>query len=213
MAADRMAQAEWLEWSGLPAALNALRMGAWSVFRKLVDLDCAANRFPGTVEVSADERARRCGLASEAVVRILELLRRKHYVRAFIPEQSGEAGLYEIAVPLATPLAADAVAAAARDPHLGAPSAWRYLRPADAAPADPDGMREVIDLYLNHMSSSLNTFDVEQIELAVRRFPLEAIRETIRRAAEHRIRAMSWVVKDLIRAQAKATAEKHIRNK
>ena len=54
---------EWLELSGLPELLNTKsRMGTWSVFKKIVELDCAKNSIPGIVEISASELSEMVGI-------------------------------------------------------------------------------------------------------------------------------------------------------
>ena len=100
--ADRYGEAEWLEWSGLPAALNAARANGWLVFKKLVDLDCRAARRPGIVEISIGELAERCGLTPETTEKVIEALRKKKYLRCFVPEHPEETALID--VPAGTPL-------------------------------------------------------------------------------------------------------------
>jgi hypothetical protein len=196
---DRSQDAEWLEWSGLPRALNQVRAGGWLVFKKLVDLDCRRHRRPATVELSVGELAERCGLSPDAAGKIAEALRRKKYIRCFLPEHADEAALFEIRVPLATPLAPDEVARRARDPLLRDPGLFRYAREADEPPEHLARVQAVVDLYLNYLSTKINSFVMDQIEIAARRFPLEAIRATVERGARHEMRTMGWVLKELIR--------------
>src|SRR5262245_49914409 len=80
---DRYEEADWLEWSGLPAALNTARANGWLVFKKLVELDCRAGRRPGIVEISIAELAGRCGLTAETTAKVVETLRKKKYLRCF----------------------------------------------------------------------------------------------------------------------------------
>ena len=203
MLTDRYGQAEWLEWSGLPAALNKARAGGWLVFKKLVELDCRAHRCPGTIEVSLGELGERCGLPAGIVEKILEALRRKKIIKCYIPDNFEEPGLFEIRVPVKTPLAPEEVAARVPDPHLRDVSTYRYATEAERQPVDEKKVQEIVDLYLNHMSQKMNVFVLEQIEIAAQRFPLESIRLTIERAARHDLRSMGWVLKELIRDYAK----------
>lgn len=197
-------QAEWLEWSGLPRELNKVRAGGWVVFRKIVELDCQAHQQPGTVEVALQELAERCGLEPEATAKIIEALRKKKYLRCFLPEDNfEEPALLEIRLPLATPLAPEAVAARVADPRLRDASKYRYAaEPADPG-ADEQKMHEVVDLYFNYLSNKMNSFILEQIEIVARRFPIEEIRHTMERAARHNLRSISWVLKELIRDHEK----------
>lgn len=199
--------AEWLEWSGLPAALNAVRTHGWLVFKAIVERDCAAHRWPEAVEITLDELARRTGLGVETVGKVIEALRKKRYLRVYMPEEPAEPALLEICVPIPTPLTPEDVVRETPDPGLRDPRAWRYLREADARPPDESKVQEVIDCYLNQLSHKVNTFVVEQIELCVRRFPVEDIRRMIDRAARHDIHSMGWVLKELIREERKKRAQ------
>ncbi len=205
---ERYDQAEWIEWSGLPAELNRIRAGGWLVFKKLVELDCRAHRQTGTVEVSLDELAKRCGLEPEKIGRIIEALRRKKYLRCYVPDHPEEEGLFEFRAPIKTPIPPDEVARLVPDPTLRDPTAYRYARPPDQVPLDEKKVQEAVDCYLNTLSQKMNTIILEQIEIAARRFPLEAIRHTIERADRHDIRSMGWVLKELIRDQKKKNEAK-----
>src|SRR5690242_806929 len=115
---ERNDQTEWLEWSGLPLALNKIRSGGWAVFKKLVELDCRAHQCPGTVEVSLGELGERCGFEPEVVEKIVEALRKKKVLRCYVPDNDEELALIEIRVPVKTPLAPEEVARRVDDPRL-----------------------------------------------------------------------------------------------
>lgn len=196
---SRYQSAEWLELSGLPAELNSIRANAWTVFKKIIELDCRRNRVPDAVECSLGELGERCGLEPEKVARIIEALRRKKHVGCFLPDNPDEPGLFKIQIPVKTPRSAEEVALHASDPHLRDPTAYRYLtKPAQSSP-DVEKVQKIIDLYLNSLSQKMNSFIVDEIEILSRRFPLEAIELAIRRAARHEIRSIGWVAKELIR--------------
>lgn len=207
---SRIEQAEWLEWSGLPLELNGIRQGGWTVFRKLVELDCEAHSFPGTVEVSLTELGERCGYPPDKLEKILEALRKKKYLRCFIPENADEEGLFEIRVPLKTPIAVETVAERITNPRLRDPSEYRYMveRHEEDETKVVSRVQEVVDLYFNHLSQKMNAYILEQIEIAARRFPMESIRLMIERAERHEIRSMGWVLKELIRDHAKQEKKK-----
>jgi DNA-binding transcriptional ArsR family regulator len=204
---DRDEQALWLEWSGLPAALNKLRANGWLVFKTLVEIDCRAARRPGIVEVSVAELAERCGLTPEAVAKVVEALRKKKYLRCFLPDHPDETALIEIRAPIATPIPPEEVARRVLDPHLRDVLQYRYAHPPEA-PADMGKIQEVVDLYLNRISQKMNSFILEQIEIVAARFAIEDIRRTVDRAARHEIRTIGWVLKELIREQGKKAGKK-----
>jgi len=207
MLADRYEQAQWLEWSGLPAALNKARAGGWAVFKQLVELDCGRQRGAGTVEISLAELGERCGFAPDAVAKILETLRKKKVLRCYLPDNPEEAGLFEIRAPLKTPRGIEEIAARVSDPHLRDSSTWRYAAAEKDEPLDEKKVQAIVDLYLNHLSQKINIYILEQIEIAARRFTLEEIRLAIERAQRHEVRSMGWVLKELIRDHAKPAKE------
>lgn len=203
---SRYETSRWLELSGLPAQLNEYRQYAWPVFRLIVELDCRANRTPDAVEISLGELAERLGVDWEKVARIIEALQKKKMLAAFVPDNPDEAGLFQIRTPVRTPKPPDEVAAGAKDPALRDPTAYRYVK-ADEDPAKREQKTQrVIDLYLNKLSQKLNSFIVDEIEMLAQRFPMEEIERTIERAANHDIRSIGWVARELIRDASKAKA-------
>lgn len=196
---SRYASAEWLEISGLPAELNKVRAYGWLVFKKIVELDCARHRQPGTVECSLEYLAERCGLPWEKVAAIVLALMKKKYLAAFVPDNNEELGLFEVRCPIKTPVASEDVAGGAREPHLRDHSAYRYLTAPEAKPGDEKKVQKIIDHYLNRLSQKMNSFIVDEIEILARKFSLEKIEKTIERAARHDIRSIHWVTKELIR--------------
>ncbi len=200
-------QAEWLEWSGLPEELNRLHGHAWVVFKKIVELDCQVSRRPGTIEIPVANLAVRCGLDAARTVQVVELLRREKYLRCFLPTEYDESALIEIRLPVKTPRTADEVAHDCPDPHLKNPGMFRY---ADVEPEDGDDemlVQQVIDLYMDRISSKMNCFILEQIEMTASRFPMHKIRYHVERAANHNIREFGWVMKELIRDDGASPAE------
>lgn len=203
MSIERMEQALWLERSGLPAALNKARANGWLVFRMVVELDCAAHRRPEAVEVTLQELGERCGLEPDVVAKVIEALRKKKYLRCFIPENHSEEALIEIRTPVKTPRSAEEVARTIADPHLRDPGDYRYACAEEKPVAEERHIQEAVDYYLNHLSQKMNSVILEEIEIAARRFDAESLRLAIDRAARHEIRSMTWVLKELIRDRQK----------
>lgn len=203
MSWERVAEAAWLQWSGLPAVLNGVRQGGWMVFWILVEEECRRNRQPGAFEISLAELATRAGLDTEKALKILEALRRKKYLKFFAPDHDEEPMLIEIQTPLVTPCSAEEVAKIIPDPSLRNPHAYRYT----AAPAEDEAQtrdfQTVLDWYLDRVSQHVNSMVLEQIQLAVRRFPIEKIESTMERATRYEVRSMQWVIKELIREDRK----------
>lgn len=208
-APDPLTDLLWIEYSGLPAELNKARANAWLVFKTLLEIEArrpAAGGEPA-FEVAPAELALRCGLDPEALVKLLDVLRKRKLIRLFLPESPDEPALVAIVAPLPVPLAQSEIAARIDDPRARNPALWRHAAPPPAA-LDESAVQRVADLYLDHLSQRVNAFVVEQIEMAVARFPLPAIERMIERAARHNVRTMGWVIKELIREERTAKAGK-----
>lgn len=209
----RYETAEWIELSGLPAELNAMRAGAWPVFKELMELDCRRNRTPDAVEISLGELAARCGLEWDKLAKLLEALRKKKLLGCFVPDNPDEPGLFQIRVPIQTPKSPEEVSRVTSDPHLRDPTSYRYTRAETEKAPDEKKVQRIIDLYLNTLSQKVNSFIVDEIEMLAQRFPIEAIESTIERAARHEIRSLGWVAKELIRDAARPKGESRRRKK
>lgn len=196
---SRTESALWVQWSGLPEVLNGVRANGWLVFKTLMEMDCRRHRTPEAVECSLGELAEVTGLEWERVAKILEALQKKKYLACFIPDNPDEEGLFQIRVPLKTPKGPEQVALEAREPTLRDASGFRYVSEPEDVGAREEKTQKIIDLYLNKLSQRVNSFIVDQIEVLVQRFPLEAIERTMERAARHEIRSLGWVVKELVR--------------
>lgn len=201
---ERHDQVEWLEWSGLPLELNKVRAGGWAVFQKIAELDCRAHRLPDAVEITLKELGERTGHDAETTAKIIEALRKKKYLRCFLPEAPEEPALLEVRLPLKTPRKPEEVARMSLDPHLRDVSRYRYASEHPEPDADMTKIQDVVDLYLNHVSQKMNTFILEQIEIVARRFAIDEIRRIMERAPRHEMRSIGWVLKELIREHAKA---------
>lgn len=199
----RLADARWIQWSGLPVELNRVRAHGWIVFKTLMELDCLANRQPDAVECSLEDLGVMCGLDWEKAAKVVEALRKKKYLAAFVPDNPDEPGLYKIRAPIKTPLTPEQVALATTDPHLRDPTRYRYATEPKKQGENVEKIQRVVDLYLNKLSHRVNSFIVDEIEVLVERFPMDKIEQTIDRAARHEIRSIGWVVKELIRDTSK----------
>ncbi|MCX7018920.1 MAG: hypothetical protein WCK47_08115 [bacterium] len=198
----------WLELSGLPQMLGAKPGGAamWAVFKKIVELDCAANSEPGTVEVALEELAWRSALAPAAARRALLSLRRLKLVACFVPDNDEEAALARVRTPLAAPLRRDELVARWPRVFTAAPAHLRYLdeAPSGGAAAD-DGrdtvLQEIVDLYFNAVGLKMNVFVLDELRLVRQRFPIEAVRRVFHRARQNEIRSLQWIVRELVRGR------------
>jgi hypothetical protein len=197
---------DWLEFSGLPRELNEkARQGAWSVFKKVVELDCRRNATPEAVEISVAELGERTGILAKTVRRLLDGLRRRRVLLVFLPETDDEPALFQIRVPLPTPIPFEEVAKQHADLHLLEPRGNdRYAR--EEGPVDPEdpAIRAVVDLYLNTLSLRMNSFILDELIFIARRYPGQEIERVFRHAAHLKItRGLGWVVRELSRRHGK----------
>lgn len=205
----------WLEYSGLPAFLNKkVQKDAWSVFKKLVELDCQANSEPDTFEVSVEELSNFVGLAPATVERILVKLRRKKIIVCFLPESKAEPGLFKINVPLLTPLSAKKV----KQKFPGVfPPRKDFFRYADKRVVETNGddpqLQELVDIYLNTIGLKINLFVVDELRLIKERFDFKRIKEVFSQARERRIKSLRWIVKKLLTEERKKDERKKEKGK
>jgi hypothetical protein len=203
----------WLDYSGLPEWLNGkVSRSAWLVFKKVVELDCARNTRPATIEITPAEIAEQCGLPAPTVMRTLEGLRRKKCLALFLPEHAEERALIEVRVPLPTPRSAAQVRRQAPFDRLDAAVPLRYAGDEEAAPAQhaatKKDMERTVDLYFNTVGFKMNTFVLDELRLVSQRFSADAIEKAFARARKNGIRSLSWVVRELYRR-----SRRHVRKK
>ncbi|MGB9692653.1 MAG: hypothetical protein ACPL7D_10865 [Candidatus Sumerlaeaceae bacterium] len=203
----------WLELSGLPFFLaeKARTPVAWSIFKKIVELDCALNPVPGIVQISLDDLAKRCGAKADIVRRTMKALQKLGILACFLPETDEEEAFFQVKTPLHTPLSPDEVRG--HHPELFAAEGhyFRYAQATEGSEYDDSEdvlLKEVVDLYLNAIGLKLNAFVLDELRLIRQRFPIDLIRQTFRRAAKNDIHSLGWVMKELIRQKRKLDEEK-----
>ncbi len=189
----------WIDHSGLPAWLNAeVRAGAWVVFKKIVELDCAANAIPDIVEVKPVELAEWTGLSADVVMKILAKLRQKRLIGACLSASPEESALLQIEIPLKTPVSAAEVCR--QDGALFHPGMrLRYAYPIEEPPGDEVRLQQVVDLYFNNISMRINSFVLDELRLVARRFSLDSIRTVFGRAGLNDVHDLKWAVRELIK--------------
>lgn len=200
MSGQRIWSPAWLELSGLPEWLNKrVRQGAWSVFKKLVEIDCELNHRPGPVEIPLSELARRTGLRVDVVERILKGLRRKRMISCFIPDHPDENALISITTPLPLPEPREAVIS--RLPREMQRAELRYLDSVEPKADEEAVLREVIDAYLDNVSQKMNPIILDELKLLTARFGRDRLRRLFGRARRIGIDSLAWVNRELVREE------------
>lgn len=210
----------WLERSGLPRALNESCKSplAWTVFKKIVELDCASNRqSPGLVEVSLERLGELTGLPPAKVEQNAKKLRKAGFLRAFLPDNEEEDALFQVAAPLQTPVSWEELRKTTPEWFEFADWQFRYatetpedipVRPDEKQVADPK-LREVVDLYFDNVSMKMNSMILDQLVLISRRFDIALIRRVFAKARQREVQGLSWILSEARREQIiKEKAEK-----
>lgn len=203
----------WLARSGLPAYLTRkVNRTAWSVFKTVVEIDCARNARPRTIEIAPAELAELCGLDAASVMRTLEGLRRARCLALFLPEHPDEAALIEVKVPLPTPRRSEELLGEFPFNRMEPGTRLRY---ASALEDDEDAeirrrgsgterqLQRVIDLYFDSVGFKMNGFILDELRLICQRFSPEEVEKTFARARRNDIRSLPWVLRELYRISRK----------
>jgi len=189
----------WIEFSGLPEFVNyKVRKEAWSVFKKIVELDCEANLEPGVLEISLQDMGSRTGLSHQIVEKCLNGLRKKKLLACFIPDNPEEKCLIRIVIPLKTPVPAGELKKQRSDLFPPAKDFFRYFDERVAQPEDDDILREIVDLYFNTISLKMNFFILDELRLLRQRFPLSDVKRVFESAKRLEIKNLRWVMRQLI---------------
>jgi hypothetical protein len=196
----------WILHCGLPQHLagQCKTPNAWLLFRTIVERDMADNRLPSTVEISLDELQRLTGLTPAQSEAAAKKLRKAGVIRCFLPDNEEESALFQVITPLQTPLPWTSVREQVPQ-LLDAPDhSFRYAHESPEAPppdasspeADPR-VREVADLYLDLVSTRLNTFVLDELRLIAMRYDLALVRKVFARARQKEIHSLSWILKEV----------------
>lgn len=191
----------WLEYSGLPEVINKKAgRDAWGVFKKLVETDCDKNPAPEAFEISVADLSRSVGAPAEAVVKIIEKLKKNKFISAYIPEHHDEAGLFQIASPLPTPIEPETIR---RDyPHIFSADK-DFFRYADSPSGDADEgdamMQNVVNLYFNNVGLKMNSFILDELRMIRKRFDIKNIEKVFARAKFLSEPNLKWVIRELFR--------------
>ena len=191
----------WLEYSGLPEMLNKeIRMGAWSVFKKIVEIDCLHNHHPDTFEISLADLSMMVGMDARAIRSVITRLRRKKLLVCFVPDSAEEQGLFRINVPLPTPRSAREVKRLFAAMFPPGKDFFRYAdqHVTETTGDDPE-LQELVDIYLNTVGIRINIFILDELRLLKERFDMSRLRDVFSQARERGIKNLRWIGRKLLR--------------
>jgi len=204
----------WIEFSGLPEFVNTkIRKEAWSVFKKIVELDCEANLEPGVLDISLQDLGSRTGLSPQIVEKCLNGLRKKKLLACFIPDNPLEKCLIRIVIPLKTPIPAQDLKKQRSDLFPPGSDFFRYFDERIAQPEDDEALREIIDLYFNTIGLKMNFFILDELRLLRQRFPLSDVKRVFESAKRLEIKNLRWVMRQLVSGTKKDVKGKRRKKK
>lgn len=191
----------WLEYSGLPTYLNKKAgIGAWSLLKKLVEIDCAYNHNPASIEVSISELSFLTGIDCEKIKKILLKFRKMKILSSFIPESYEEQSLLQINIPIKTPKNPNEIKKEYSKIFIPTKDFFRYFDNSieDSTETDPT-FQTVVDLYFNTIGFKMNTFILDELKLIKGRFSLDLIQKVFKKAKFLNNPNLMWVIKELFR--------------
>ncbi|CAN5417772.1 hypothetical protein BH09SUM1_BH09SUM1_12600 [soil metagenome] len=200
----------WIELSGLPLklAVDAKSPLPWLLFRKIVEFDMAFNpAAPGIVEASPSLLAERTGIPVDKIEKNVKALRKSGIIRAFLPDNAEEPGLFQVIAPLAAGKSPDQVRA--ENPAYFLEGEWppRYaiaVAESDESPRNARAakIKRVVELYLNVFSMKINSIILDQLQIISDRYDMDLIEKVFERAKKKETVSLSWILTDIRREQS-----------
>lgn len=202
----------WLEYSGLPQKLNELAgICTWSIFKKLIELDCAANLEPDLFFETIERISQATGLDSKLVRETLVKLRELNYIECYLPESDHELAYFRIKVPIDTPKSPLEIPYADgglyQAPGEVGISSLRYFSTGttEAEPSSRDSKKfdKILHWYFDLCGAKMNSFILEQLIELEKLFDLERIKKAFEKAKKNNCRSLSFVLSELYRRKGK----------
>jgi hypothetical protein len=196
----------WLEYSGLPEYLRELT-GAygWTLFKKIIELDCFQNYNPDTVKVTIKELCRTSGVPSDEARELLEKLVELEYIKAFIPDSDEEETWINIVIPINTPRKPEEI----KKEYGGLrgledkTTELRYTVKVEKEESPEEVFNEVQHLYFTICGSRINQFVLEDLQELAREFSIEEIRSEFGRAKKRKNKALKGIIRKLYERRMK----------
>lgn len=179
----------WIQESSIPLILSTeIGLEAWTVFRKLVELDCEENLTPDWFSFRIDDIRRWTGISLELIVSVLSTLEYKKWIERINKELDVQSA--RIACPLPVEIDDDAVRQQLTGIKMkGGRFVLRYR--------DDLGMLEkverVIYLYQMLFGARFSPRIVDDLEEIANLFPMELIYQLFQEAFQKNAKSLSWI--------------------
>lgn len=190
------ASPRWLDYSGLPETLEReAGPGAWHVFRRLAEHDCARNLFPDWFVVEPDQLAETTGLTPQAVRSCLERLAEGGWILLGGSART-EAVETRIVSPLPVARAAEEIRARMKARGFSVKGiSFRYLEDQD----EKSNWQRVLDLYHNVFGTRMNSRIAEDLRHLAESFEPALLTEAFAAAKAEEKKSLAWIMARLYR--------------
>ncbi|MDP8245986.1 MAG: hypothetical protein P9L94_18025 [Candidatus Hinthialibacter antarcticus] len=177
----------WIESSGLPKVMrNQLGLECWTLFRKLIAMECDANLTPDWFECDLPSLSQQTGLTQDEIRDALIRLEKADY----IARHEAEATVQQVRIlsPLPLPYGLDALRAQTAGPH-GGRFALRYAEPIDQL----DKAQRVVFLYQMVFGPRFTPRIVEDLEEISNCYDMAVIYDVFSEAHRRNAKHFSWI--------------------
>jgi len=192
----------WVEESGLPEEIS--RKGgpeAWTLFKKLLEIDSERSLVPDWFSAEFDELSRWTGIPRKSLPAKLDLLNKMGKITTQVMEDFCR---IRIAVPLEVPEDIETIRRRLRRRGIAAEHLrLRYLDGSD--PEERYG--EVLALYQNVYGARMNSQIAEDLRTIAETFEWPAVEETFRMAGEHKNWTLTGIINHLYKELQHGSAE------
>lgn len=189
----------WLEESGLPELLNQKAgVQGWSVFKKLLEIDCERNVTPGWVSVSMADLGHWCGVDDETARSTIEKLIEAGVVAHRPLSDASTSDEYSIVTPIETPLNDAAIKERLKARGWTVkPLRFRYGAPGELE----DAFQYTQNLYHEVFGARMNPGIASDLREIAENFEPYRIREVFEAAKRERVKSLSWALTQLYRGE------------
>jgi hypothetical protein len=194
----------WVEESGLPEEIS--RKGgpeAWTLFRKLLEIDSERSLIPDWFSVNFDDLSRWTGVPREKILTILNLLGKMGKI---VTQAMEESSRIRISVPLEVPEDIETIRRRLRRRGIAAENLkLRYMDESD--PEKRYG--EVLTLYQSVYGARMNGQIADDLRTIAETFEWPAVEEAFRTAGEHKNWTLTGIINHLYKELQHGSAEAH----
>lgn len=181
----------WLDYSGLPQKLNQeISSIAWSIFKRLMELDALANSEPDVFSEPLDRLSQTLGLQTDEIRVTLLSLKERGYIECYLPETDLEPAFFKIVVPLATPVSPLNIPLEEGGLQSSAePVRLRYYA-IPQLDGNENKFKQILHFYFDLCGLKLNSLILDDLKELERQFDLDKIKSAFEKAKKNKARSL-----------------------